>query len=84
MKVDGSEKSLVVAETVYACAIAEDAIYYTTLDGLFRSDLDGTAQTQPQSEGGTPVVIGDWVYNSDDKQSLSRIKPDGSAAVLFE
>lgn len=53
MKVDGSEKSLVVPETVYSCTIGEDAVYYTTLDGLFRSDLDGTAQTQLQSEGGT-------------------------------
>lgn len=78
MKIDGSEKSLVVAETVYACALAEDAVYYTTLDGLFRSNLDGAAQTQLQSEGGTPTVVDDWVYYADDKQSLSRIKPDGS------
>ena len=48
MKVDGSEKSLVIPETVYACTIAEDAIYYTTLAGLFRSDLDGATQTQLQ------------------------------------
>lgn len=78
MKVDGSEKSLIVPETVYSCTIGEDAVYYTTLDGLFRSDLDGTAQTQLQSEGGTPTAVGDWVYYADDKQSLSRIKPDGS------
>ena len=78
MKEDGSEKALVIAEAVYACAVADDAIYYTTLDGLYRSGLDGAGQTQLQSKGGTPTVLGDWVYYADDKQSLSRIKPDGS------
>lgn len=40
--------------------------------------MDGTAQTQLQSKGGTPTVTGDWVYYAEDKQSLSRIKTDGS------
>lgn len=78
MKADGTEKSLVISETVYSCALADDAIYYTTLEGLFRSDLDGTEQKQLQSEGGNPTVVGDWVYYAEDKQSLSRIKTDGS------
>lgn len=78
MKEDGSENSLVIAETVYACTIAEDTIYYTTLDGLFRSALDGKGQTQLQSKGGTPTVVGDWIYYAEDEMSLSRIKPDGS------
>lgn len=78
MKDDGSEKSQVIAETVYAFTIADNAVYYTTLDGLFRSELDGTAQTQLQSKGGTPTVVGDWVYYAEEKQPLSRIKTDGS------
>ncbi len=78
MKEDGSEKGLVIAETVYACAISGDSVYYTTLEGLYRSDLDGAGQMELQSKGGSPTVVGDWVYYADDKQSLSRIKPDGS------
>lgn len=78
MKADGTEKSLVISETVYACTIAEHAMYYTTLAGLFRSDLDGATQTQLQTEGGVPTIVGDWVYYAEDKQSLSRIKTDGS------
>lgn len=78
MKADGSEKGLVINETVYACTLSDDAIYYTTLEGLYRSALDGTDQLQLQSKGGTPTVVGDWVYYADDKKTLSRIKTDGS------
>lgn len=78
MKEDGSEKELVIAETVYACAISGDSVYYTTIEGLYRSELDGAKQMEIQSKGGTPTVVGDWVYYADENRSLWRIKTDGS------
>lgn len=34
MKLDGSDKSLVLQESIYACEIEEDTIYYSKLDGI--------------------------------------------------
>lgn len=78
MKLDGSDKSLVLQESIYACEIEEDTIYYSKLDGMFKTKLGSTESIKLQSKGGYPIILGDWIYYSDSQDVLYRVDKDGS------
>lgn len=84
MKHDGSDKSLIIDERVYACAVSDESIFYSTVGGLYKMNMDGTDKTKLQSKIGHPIIMGDWVYYYDNNnQSLSRIKKDGTMDHLL-
>ena len=78
MKLDGSEKSLVLQESIYACEIEGDTIYYSKLDGLFKTKIGSTESIKLQTKGGYPVIKNDWIYYSDSQGILYRVDKDGT------
>lgn len=78
MKFDGSESSLVLQKSINACEIEDDTIYYSVLDGMFKTKLGSTESIKLQSKGGYPVISGDWIYYSDSQGILYRVDKDGT------
>ena len=78
INIDGSDETLVLQRSVYACEIEEDTIYYSTLDGMFKGMLGSEEGIKLQSRGGYPVLKGDWVYYFDSQGILYRVSKNGS------
>lgn len=78
MKLDGSDIAPVIEKSVYACAIEGDDIYYSTIDGMFKSKLGDKESTKLQSKGGYPDIKGDFIYYIDSQNSLYRVNKDGT------
>lgn len=78
MKFDGSEKTLVIDKSVYACAIEDDTMYYSVLDGMFKWKLGETEAVKLQARGGKPTLTEDWIYYSDTLDSLYRVSKEGT------
>ncbi len=77
MKPDGSEKTKITSRVGSYLNLDENSLYFVD-NGIYRISLDGQNEIKLNEKGSKLLLVGDWLYFSEDQSGIYKMKKDGS------